>query len=130
MSIGRGVASGGSRGRASAPLEIWESIPIRGADYAHHFTACPSGFENISTPLKCISIMAIRVWSFQAGGTKLKDFCIRINQNQKSNLAIRNILVALKLFLNAKRGREGQKLPILSQHSLWTAPWSWNFSTQ
>ena len=26
-------------------------IPTRGADYAHHITACPPGFENLTAPL-------------------------------------------------------------------------------
>ena len=27
-------------------------IPTRGADYAHHITACPSGFENLTASLR------------------------------------------------------------------------------
>ena len=26
-------------------------IPTRGADYAHHITACPTGFENLTASL-------------------------------------------------------------------------------
>ena len=33
------------------------SIPTRGADYAHHITACPSGLENLGASLN--------VWCFK-----------------------------------------------------------------
>ena len=39
---------------AVAYLEFGSSvnpIPTRGADYAHHITACPSGFENLMASL-------------------------------------------------------------------------------
>ena len=28
-------------------------IPTRGADYAHHITACPPGFKNLTVSLQC-----------------------------------------------------------------------------
>jgi len=41
---------------ALAHPEIWSSVnPIttRGADFAHHITASPNGFENPAASLKC-----------------------------------------------------------------------------
>ena len=50
------VAASGWAGWALAYLEFGSSVnPIttRGADYAHHTTACPSGFENPAASLTC-----------------------------------------------------------------------------
>ena len=42
------------------PPVIWgysqpysNQVPADGADYAHHITACPPGFENLTTSLQC-----------------------------------------------------------------------------
>ena len=53
MAIGSAAASGGA-GWALAHLEFGSSVnPIttRGADYAHHITASPPGFENPAAAL-------------------------------------------------------------------------------
>ena len=51
---GSDAASGGA-GWALAHLEFWSSVnPIktRGADFAHHITASPPGFENPAASMK------------------------------------------------------------------------------
>jgi len=47
-------AASGWAGWALAHPEFGSSvnpIPARGADYAHHITACPPGFENLAASL-------------------------------------------------------------------------------
>ena len=50
-----GVVTGGGEGGALAHPEFGSSvnpITIRGADYAHHITASPPGFENPAAALQ------------------------------------------------------------------------------
>ena len=50
----RAVVSGVAGGTL-APPEFGcyvNPIPTRGADYAHHITACPPGFENLTASLE------------------------------------------------------------------------------
>ena len=55
IDVGRGVARGGpGGGECESPPEFGRSvnpIQIRGADYAPHTAASPTGFKMLSTPL-------------------------------------------------------------------------------
>ena len=52
-------AAGGWAGWVLAHPEFGSSvhpIPTRGADYTHHITACPPGFENLTASLHIIEV--------------------------------------------------------------------------
>ena len=74
MSYGSAAASGWS-GWALAHPEFGSSVnPIttRGADYAHHITACPPGFENPAAALH------MQNWTFYSGTSETSLFKITL----------------------------------------------------
>ena len=80
------AAASGWAGWALAQPEFGSSVnpfPTRGANYAHHNTACPPGLENLTASLYDIIILLIALVREQ-GGIELLVYKVKLINEQDS----------------------------------------------